>query len=276
MTEEDEKIQDLGTSPNSPEWMPPIGAMGGPPAHELYRDLVQHADLRLLRGPNAEPWLILLDGEHHRAFPVPSVELMAALDRFRMRRNLRPVPEKDVEDFGRTVQARVSDPDAELPVWEPRTAPGTIVPPTAVPRPPAVRLPQMIPPTATAIAPAEGPVGASPWDEAVEPGPPMAVLPPVRPTTVSGGILPPRRSNNDSLPRYVKVLHEMVRNGDWLGTLDDLSNEIGEDSFTVFASLIRHRTDLAAEGIVVAPVEVEDGWRWLAVDRGRIHDGKPE
>ena len=275
MTEEDEKIQDLGTSPNSPEWVPPIGAMGGPPAHELYRDLVQHADLRLLRGPNSEPWLI-----------TPRRRTSPGL----------PGPERGAHGRPRSV------PDAPEPPTGPREGCGGLRshrpgprlgprcgasglgtphgpwddrPPDRGPAASSGTAPSDDPPTAAALAPAEGPFAASPWDEAVEPGPPMDVLPPVRPTTVSGEY-PPRRSNNDSLPRYVKVLHEMVRNGDWLGTLDDLSNEIGEDSFTVFASLIRHRTDLAAEGIVVAPVEVEDGWRWLAVDRGRTHDGKPE
>jgi hypothetical protein len=37
----------------------------------------------------------------------------------------------------------------------------------------------------------------------------------------------------------------------------------------VFAPLLRFHTDLIGNNLVVAPVEVEDGWRWVVVDRAR-------
>ncbi|MCI4372752.1 MAG: hypothetical protein L3K02_03815, partial [Thermoplasmata archaeon] len=111
------KIRDL-SRPNTSEWTPPIGAMGGPPAHELYRDLVAHGGLRLMRDRDGNPWVEMQDGERRRSFRVPGVALRGALDRFRMRRNLRPAPETDLEDFARVVSARVSDPDVRLPAYD--------------------------------------------------------------------------------------------------------------------------------------------------------------
>ena len=110
-------IRDVSRIPTR-EWVPPIGAMGGPPAHELYRDLVLRAGLRLFRDHRGHPYLALKDGEHRRTFRVPSLELREALDRFRMGRNLRLVPEPELIEFARVVAARVSDPDLFVPTLE--------------------------------------------------------------------------------------------------------------------------------------------------------------
>ena len=120
------RILDLSGGPRA-EWQPPIGALGGPPAHELYHDLVVHAGLRLLRDDDGDPWIEIQDGERRRAFRVPSLEMRAALDRFRMRRNLRPVPDNDIQDFVRVVEARILDPDAAIPASPPTVSEGTDV-----------------------------------------------------------------------------------------------------------------------------------------------------
>jgi hypothetical protein len=227
--------------------------MGGPPAHELYRDLVMRADLRLYRGKDGEPWVVLKDGERRRAFGVPSPELMGALDRFRMRRNLRPVPERDIDEFSRIIQAHVSDPDAAIPELVPGKS----------------DFEDLTAPEEADSLSLEDPL--SPWDESTVSYAPKIPIS----TTVSGGVKPPEAGAGDDLPKYVRVLRDLVRNGDWLGSLSELSNRLGEDSFTVGATLIRYRTALATSGVMIAPVEVEDGWKWLAVDRGRVRSSPP-
>jgi hypothetical protein len=241
------RIRDVA-APTTSEWTPPIGAMGGPPAHELYRDLVIHAGLRLYRGPSREPWIVLKDGERRRGFVAPSPELRSALDRFRMRRNLRPVSERDLDDFVRIVEARVSDPDVSLPRLEEEVGGAA-------------------PYVATQVLP--GDEGEVPWAEPVqEPEADLGLLN----ASVSGG----HASLDDPsviVPRYVRVLRELVRNGEWMGTTAELSERIGEDPERVFGTLIEHRIRFAEGGVVVAPVEVEEGWRWLAVDRTRVERG---
>ncbi|MGD0257942.1 MAG: hypothetical protein ABSB90_08735, partial [Thermoplasmata archaeon] len=43
-----------------------------------------------------------------------------------------------------------------------------------------------------------------------------------------------------------------------------------EDPDAVFGSLLKYHSQLTQNHLVVAPVEVEDGWRWLVVDRTRL------
>jgi hypothetical protein len=269
------------------EWVPPIGAMGGPPAHELYRDLVVHAGLRLLRDDGGSPWVELQDGEHRRAFPVPSLELRAALDRFRMRRNLRPVPEADIDEFARVVEARVTDPDIEIPASE-----GTI--PPDPPRPEVAAIPAAsTPPPGASWAvdeldhlmhevdaiqgrvpdveetppPAPAPTAFS------HPAPLHSRLPHRWHTGVSGG----QRSEapeDARLPRYVRALRELVSNGTWIGSLAEISRRTGDDTEQVFAALLQFHSDLIGNDLVVAPVELEEGWQWIVVDRGRVRYGQ--
>jgi hypothetical protein len=242
------QIRDIAM-PAVSDWTPPIGAMGGPPAHELYRDLVLHAGLKLYRGPSREPWIVLKDGERRRGFVVPSPELRGALDRFRMRRNLRPVAERDIDDFVRIVEARVSDPDVALPRLEEEVGGAPSF-------------------SSTHLLPGEDEV-ERPW---VEPSAPelREVTLPV--AAVSGG----HTEAEDpavTIPRYVRVLRELVRNGEWMGTTAELSERVGDDPERVFGTLIEHRIRFAEGGVVVAPVEVEEGWRWIAVDRTRVERG---
>jgi len=76
------------------EWVPPISALGGPPAHVLYHELVLHAGLKLYRDAEGQALVVFLDGEGRRSFRCPSPELMGALDRFRMRRGFVPPPRR--------------------------------------------------------------------------------------------------------------------------------------------------------------------------------------
>ncbi len=240
------RIRDLSRR-STPEWTPPIGALGGPPAHELYRDLVNAAGLQLCRGSSGLPWVVLKDGERTRRFPVPSAELRGALDRFRMRRNLRPVPDRDIEDFVRIVEARTMDPDLDLPrvedLWVDEGAPTTAGPSDEV---------------------AEAPS----WSEGEDPR--VTGFGTLAPSvSISGGRTRSTRAS-DVVPRYLPVLRDLVREGEWMGTANELSRRIGDDPDVVFGNLIEHRIRFAETGVVVAPVEVEDGWQFLAVDRSRV------
>lgn len=265
MQYDDLKIRDLSRTVTR-EWTPPISAMGGPPGHELYRDLVLHVGMRLLRDREGDPWVVLQDGEQRRAYRVPSPELVTALDRFRMRRNLRPAPERDIEEFTRTVQARVSDRDVQLPVFDPIDWPTEGPIPIMAPvhmAPPAPEPPTPFPPS---------PAAPPAWQQHL----PVATLTPTSPTlstSVSGGVMERALDEGDdvALPRYLRTLRGLVQHGDWLGSLTQLSDQLGEDSFTVYSSLIRYRSALAQSGVVIAPVETEEGWRWLAVDRSRVN-----
>jgi hypothetical protein len=419
------RIRDISRNPTN-EWTPPIGAMGGPPAHELYRDLVLYAGLRLLRDRDDRPWVAMQDGERRRTFRVPSPELRGALDRFRMRRNLRPVPETDLEDFTRIVEARISDPDIRIPSLLDTSAPridpndgsfpafGPVAPARAVPSapirenvpdspdpPPAPEhgptarglpteplsaepetapvvtppaqppVPIVTPPLPSGSAPglsepienatttvrsgpswvmhaARSPVRTnpepepgrwpipsapvapppSPWKEETEgrpevprpppddpspapalqrevdalleelegeaarrpriprllaPAPPWsegeevpAPVPLLRPPSeaISGGRAT-AAGETGTLPTYLRVLKNLVSHGGWLGTTTELARLTGEDPETVFASLLEYRPSLNQNNIVVATVEVEDGWRWLAVDRSKLQAGRP-
>jgi len=293
LTIDELKIRDLSRLSTS-EWTPPIGAMGGPPAHELYRDLVAHGGLRLMRDSDGNPWVEMKDGERRRSFRVPGVALRGALDRFRMRRNLRPVPESDIEDFSRVVSARVSDPDVRLPQFD--LGASERAPP--VPEPPTTydRMPPADPPATEGASPLEvelarvieevdavrndsgAPVPVeqtpAPWQE--EPGvgdaavATLVVLDP----SISGG----QRigtGSEDPLPRYLRVLRGLAAGGGWLGTLGELGRLTREDPDAVFGSLLKYHSQLTQNQLVVAPVEVEDGWRWLVVDRTRLRSSDP-
>jgi hypothetical protein len=288
------KIRDL-SRPNTTEWTPPIGAMGGPPAHELYRDLVAHGGLRLLRDSDGNPWAELKDGEQRRTFRVPGVALRGALDRFRMRRNLRPVPETDLEDFARVVAARVSDPDVRLPLFE--LAANERAPPG--PEPFVNVAPASLPPPVSGAEPAsleqelarvleevdavrdssdagrsvEQPTPA-PWQESPgEEGAEGAYLSALD-VSISGGKLLPTNSE-DPLPRYLRVLRGLATGGGWLGTLGELGRMTREDPDAVFGSLLKYHSQLTQNHLVIAPVEVEDGWRWIVVDRTRLRSSHP-
>lgn len=292
---DDLRIRDL--SHLAGEWTPPIGAMGGPPAHELYTDLVVFAGLQLYRDSRSRAVVVLRDGAQRRAFLVPCPELRSALDRFRMRRNLRPLPDSAIEEFVRIVVARVSDPDVAIPVLrspmiERVTEPLPSAPPAALSRPIPPRWkeldhqidqaihdldelePQHGPLTeetgarsATFPAPPEGPKGTEPEGSS---GPRERIDP-----SLSGG----RKLGSGpdgKLGRYLGVLHELTRDGGWMGTTRELARLTRDDPLTLFDSLLRYRPELAAHHLLVTNVEVEDGYRWLAVDRTKIRGSSSE
>ncbi len=283
MPNEELSILDLAKAGRG-EWVPPIGAMGGPPAHELYRDLVTHAHLRLVRDADGSPWVELQDGERRRAFPVPSPELRAALDRFRMRRNLRPVPEGDIEEFARVAEARASDPDVELPTADQPLTPGAEAPPVAAgtgapgPDRPApswamTELDHLMHEVDAIQGRAASIPEESDGDAAGAPYLPPHVFHRRLPQRWHTGVSSARvvRSGTDPrLPRYVRALRELVQDGTWLGPLTEISRRTGDDTNEVFSSLLRFHIDLVGNDLVVAPVEVEDGWQWVVIDRGRL------
>jgi hypothetical protein len=297
LTDEELRILDLSRRPKG-EWEPPIGAMGGPPAHELYHDLVAHAGLRLMRDLDGHPWIEIQDGERRRALQVPSPDLRGALDRFRMRRNLRPVPESDIEEFVRVVEARVSDPDVAFPersrprepIRSPEPDNGSFEGSDEIPEPSAPE----------GEAPPDAPVGdgwavqrldrlmeevdeiqgrsvPAPvaererpwWNQYGHPVPLHSRLPHRWHASMSGGRQEPPAPDGD-LSRYLRALRELVRDGAWIGPLHEIGRRTGDDPDAVFAALLKYHTDLVTEGLVVAPVELEEGWRWMVVDRSRI------
>jgi hypothetical protein len=270
------------------EWIPPIGAMGGPPAHELYRDLVLYAGLRLCRDREGNPCVAMRDGEHRRTFLVPSDQLREALDRFRMRRNLRPVPEAEMAELTRIVRARASDPDISVPTFdvgeldppEPRVE----FQPTFIPTLPQEPQPnewedeldsimrevdEVRSPTSARLPKAKVP---SAWNEVVGHSEPVApVVAPLN-ASISGARMSSEAPGG--LPRYLQVLRSLVRNGAWLGTTSELSSLTGDKPEKVFSSLMEYRSDLAGSNIVIAPVQTKEGWRWLAVDRSRVDSSR--
>lgn len=244
----------LDTGP--PEWVPPISALGGPPAHVLYNELVMYAGMKVYRTDEGEPLLVFLDGETRRSFRTPSPEFMGALDRFRMRRGLRPSATKDVDDFVRIIHARITDPDAHVPL-----------PPSDMPVPsrpePDVTVPVGGGDRARHKIPVAAPtIPGDPWVPATIPGLSLSF---------SGGFMHAGRKE-PPLPHYVRVLQRLIRTGGWMGTAQDLSSRLGEEESRLTENLIRYRADLAEFGIVVANVQVESGWRLLVVDRARLDD----
>ena len=126
------------------------------------------------------------------------------------------------------------------------------------------------------VAPAAVAKVPSAWNEVVDLRPDPALVPdPVPPAApapaslaVSGGHpLPPQ---GDGLLRYVTALRTLMDGGEWVGTTADISHVTGETPEKVFANLRAYRSELVRQDIVVAPVETRAGWRWLAVDGGRL------
>lgn len=282
---EDVRIRDI--SRVTGEWAPSVGALGGPPSHELYRELVVYADLRLFRDGRSRPWVVMRDGAHRHAFPVPSTELRGALDRFRLRRNVRPLPDGDIEEFVRIVEARVTDPDVQIPLLRfPLVDRGPASPRPPVPEPEGPTVPRAAPAPAEPWAPApevrpgdtevEGPSAPEPLELAVGSQDPVGSPADDEPRPIdmsrSGGVVfsAGPSAGESELQRYVRVLRRLVRDGDWMGTTRDLSEAVRDDPFTLYTSLLRYRSEIAENNILIASVEDRRGLCWLAVDRSRV------
>ena len=82
-------------------------------------------------------------------------------------------------------------------------------------------------------------------------------------------------ADESELQRYVRVLRRLVRDGDWMGTTRDLSEEVRDDPFTLYNSLLRYRSEIAENDILIANVEDSRGMCWLAVDRSKVR-GTPD
>jgi hypothetical protein len=211
-----------------------------------------------------------------------------------MRRNLRPVPEADIVEFARVVEARVSDPDVEIPTPPPEAgAPETAAveveatesefDPEATPRPltpvgskagwAVDELDHLMREVDSVQGRGEAPSPPvkepASWSRFAHPVPLHSRLPHRWHASVSSA----QRTDPDAdpgLPRYIRVLRELVQEGSWIGTLAEIARRTGDDTDRVFANLLKFHADLVSKDLVVAPVEVEQGWQWLVVDRSRI------
>ena len=287
----DGELADVDVRRSLSEWVPPLNATRGPPAHALYADLVVYGDMGLFRDAEGRPWVLLRDGMRRRAFAVPSPELHSAVDRFRMRRAERVLPDGDFEEFVRVIEARVSDPDAEIPrlpsSWpegRPFAAwplPGTV--PT-VPDPPG-RYDWRISPRLPGAGPHEPGRSLEPRSEPeLIDTPKEALDPETRVPSLWGVPLDDSRSGarsfsetrEDSVSRYVQVFRRLVGGGSWMGTTRELSELTEEDPVTLFDFQLRHGSELAKSGVLVANIEVDGDYRWLAVDRAKVHEPRGE
>jgi hypothetical protein len=196
------------------------------------------------------------------------------------------VPESDIDEFARVVEARVSDPDVEIPFASIDSETEVRPSPTDTdsgPKPPEA------PPSKDGwavdeldhlmreIDSVQGRTSASdlaskdaaPWVRYSHPVPLHSRLPHRWHASVSGGRSAPS-GIEPGLPRYVRVLRELVQEGSWIGSLGEIARRTGDDTDHAFANLLKFHADLVGKDLVVAPVEVERGWQWLVVDRSRI------
>jgi len=176
-------------------------------------------------------------------------------------------------------------PPAAPPPWREDAGAPALPTPDVPPRPPAPALEQTVDSILEELeeVPARRPriprllAPAPPWSEGEEAAGPMPmplVRSPYGAEAISGGRAAPATVPG-TLPTYLRVLKNLVSHGGWLGTTTELARLTGEDPETVFASLLEYRSSLNQNNIVVATVEVEDGWRWLAVDRNKLQAGRP-
>jgi hypothetical protein len=105
-------IRDLAeSSPATGVWLPAINvATGGPQSHVVYHELVKHARMRLTRTTEGSAMVTVTESGAVHLFKVPSPEFYRFVDRFRVARSLRVLPEPALEELARIIQARVSDP----------------------------------------------------------------------------------------------------------------------------------------------------------------------
>lgn len=109
----DERVVDLSRR-SARTWLPRVDDFGRPTEARLYVELVRSAGLRLGVALDGTPHLTVHDGANSggtRVLKVPSPELMAYLDSFRLRRGQALLDQEVSERFVRLVKARCASPD---------------------------------------------------------------------------------------------------------------------------------------------------------------------
>jgi hypothetical protein len=92
-------------------WLPAINvATGGPQSHVIYHDLVKHAQMRLMRTTDGTAMVTVAEAGAVHVLKVPSPEFSRFVDRFRVARRLRVLPEPALSELARIIEARVGDP----------------------------------------------------------------------------------------------------------------------------------------------------------------------
>jgi hypothetical protein len=92
-------------------WLPEINsATDGPQSHAIYHELVKHAHMRLKRTREGRAMVAVTEGGAVHLLNVPSPEFFRFVDRFRMARRLRVLPEFSLSELARIIEARVGDP----------------------------------------------------------------------------------------------------------------------------------------------------------------------
>jgi len=126
-------IRDLSDNGPPPGvWLPAINvATGGPQSHVVYHELVKHARMRLSRTTDGGAMVAVTESGAVHLLKVPSPEFYRFVDRFRVARRLRVLPEGALGELARVIQARVGDPGfVEDKVG--LSTPAEPIPPTAV------------------------------------------------------------------------------------------------------------------------------------------------
>jgi hypothetical protein len=105
-------IRDLAeNNPPPGVWLPAINvATGGPQSHVIYHDLVKHAQMRLKRTAEGHAMVTVSEAGSVHLLKVPSAEFVRFVDRFRVGRRLRVLPEASLNELSRIIEARVGDP----------------------------------------------------------------------------------------------------------------------------------------------------------------------
>lgn len=109
----DDRLVDLSNRP-ARTWLPRVDDFGKPSEARLYVELVRSAGLRLSVGLDGVPRVTVFDGKSlsgARVMRVPSPELTAYLDSFRVHRGQPILDEEVSERFVRLVRARCASPD---------------------------------------------------------------------------------------------------------------------------------------------------------------------
>ena len=109
----DDRLVDLAARPYR-AWLPRVDDFGRPTEARLYVELVRAAGMRLSVGADGNPRVSFTDvmGESGaRVMKVPSPELTAYLDSFRVRRGQTLLDDEIAYRFARLVRARCASPD---------------------------------------------------------------------------------------------------------------------------------------------------------------------